>query len=298
MNKIQKPLSLRRTPLPNTSLLGAHTSTVGGIQNALYEGREIGASTVQLFTANQRQWQRRSLTEEIITKFSTALEETQLSYIMSHAGYLVNPGAPNPEILEKSRLCLYQEIRDCIALGLSFVNFHPGAAIKDSKEACMDRIIASFLLSESLFENAPALTVLLETTAGQGSLIGSSFEELAYLIQGLEGRIPIGVCLDTCHIFAAGYDISSIAGWESVLSHFDRTIGLNYLRAFHLNDSVFALGEKKDRHAPLGEGFIGWESFAFLMQDPRTCFIPKYLETPGGPELWETEIQRLKQEER
>lgn len=280
-------------PPPQEPLLGAHTSASGGLHNALYEGRDIGATTVQLFTANQRQWKRRSLTQNMVEQFKIALDETSLSYIMSHAGYLNNPGAPNPEILEKTRICMHQEIVDCIALGISFVNFHPGAALSKEKESCLDRAITSFSQLAPLFETNPPLVVLLETTAGQGSLIGSSFEELAYLIQGIKAHIPVGVCLDTCHIFAAGYDISSPEGWEQVLKHFDEVIGLSFLRALHLNDSVFDLGKNKDRHAPIGEGYIGSESFCFLMRDERTQKLPKYLETPGGPDLWTKEIRFL-----
>lgn len=280
-------------PPPSIPLLGAHTSTGGGLKNAIYEGRDIGASTVQIFTANQRQWQRRALKEEVIEDFKAALKETDLSYIMSHAGYLINPGAPDPVILEKSRIGIYQEILDCITLGISFVNFHPGAALKSSKEDCMNKIVSSFSQSAPLFDSSPPLVVLLETTAGQGTLIGSNFEELGYLVQNLKNQIPIGVCVDTCHIFAAGYDITSPQRWEDVLNEFDEYVGLSYLRAFHLNDSMFPLGANKDRHAPLGEGYIGKESFKFLMTDERTRKIPKYLETPGGPENWQKEIGEL-----
>ncbi|WP_213358191.1 deoxyribonuclease IV [Chlamydiifrater phoenicopteri] len=279
---------------PDEILLGAHTSTAGGLHNALIEGQEIGASTVQLFTANQRQWRRKPLTKEAIAEFYQVKKQSNLTYLMSHASYLINPGSPNCETLAKSRECLYQEIQDCVSLGISFVNFHPGAALDSSKEQCLDTIIQSFLLTAPLFEQSPPLMVLLETTAGQGSLVGSSFEELAYLIDGLKSVIPVGICLDTCHIFAAGYDISTFEGWDSVLNHFDSTIGLSYLRAFHLNDSVFPCGKNKDRHAPLGEGCIGLKCFEFLMKNPKTRFIPKYLETPGGPDLWEKEIRVLK----
>lgn len=279
---------------PEHPLLGAHTSAAGGLHNALYEGQQIGATTVQLFTANQRQWKRRAISDFAVQQFQSVLQETGLSYVMSHAGYLVNPGAPNPEILEKSRTCLYQEVADCIRLGISFVNFHPGAALQDSKESCMDRIITSFKLAAPLFDSNPPLVVLLETTAGQGSLIGSTFEELGYLVRGLQSHIPIGVCVDTCHIFAAGYNITTAQAWGSVLADFDQHIGLSYLRAFHLNDSMFALGENKDRHAPLGEGHIGTACFEFLVSDPRTRLIPKYLETPGGPDLWRQELQFLR----
>ncbi len=287
-------MKIHLLPPPQIPVLGAHTSTSGGLHNALYEGQAIGASTVQLFTANQRQWRRRPLNGSLISSFKKALEETSLSYIMSHAGYLINPGSPNPETLEKSRICIKQEIEDCISLGINFVNFHPGAAVHDSKEACLDRIVSSFSLMAPLFEDSPDLIVLFETTAGQGTLVGSNFEELGYLIDKLKHRIPVGICIDTCHIFAAGYDITLPKGWEQVLKQFDAQIGLSYLRAFHLNDSLFPLGKHKDRHAPLGEGDIGIESFKFLMQDKQTKMVPKYLETPGGPQLWEKEIHLLR----
>lgn len=279
---------------PNKPLIGAHTSAAGGLQNALYEGHEIGANTIQMFTANQRQWQRKPISENQIMLFTKAKEETQLSYIMSHAGYLINPGAPNPEVLEKSRICMYQEIQDCIRLGISFVNFHPGAAVSGTKEQSLETIITSFSLMQPLFAENPQLLVLLETTAGQGTLIGSTFQELGYLIHNLKNQIPIGVCVDTCHIFAAGYNITSANDWEAVLQQFDQHIGLQYLKAFHLNDSIFPLGQNKDRHAPLGEGYIGFDSFKVLMNHPKTHLIPKYLETPGGPELWKKEIQTLR----
>lgn len=281
-------------PPPTVPLLGAHTSIAGGLQNALYEGQKIGASTIQMFTANQRQWRRRPLDTSLITPFKIALEETSLSYIMSHAGYLINPGSPNPEILEKSRICIKQEIQDCLSLGIHFVNFHPGAAVGDSKEACLDRIVSTFRLMEPLFENSPPLIVLFETTAGQGTLVGSCFQELSYLMDKLKYSIPVGICVDTCHVFAAGYDITSPVGWRHVLQEFDTHIGLPHLRAFHLNDSMFPLGKHKDRHAPIGKGDIGIESFKFLMQDKQTRMIPKYLETPGGPDEWSQEIAMLK----
>lgn len=279
---------------PKTPLIGAHTSASGGLHNAIYEGHEIGATTIQLFTANQRQWQRKPISEDRLTLFTQALQETGLSYIMSHAGYLINPGAPNIEILEKSRICMYQEIQDCIRLGISFVNFHPGAAVSGTKEQSLETIITSFSLMQPLFSQDPQTMILLETTAGQGTLLGSTFQELGYLIHNLKDKIPVGVCLDTCHIFAAGYNITSAQDWDDVLLQFDQHIGLQYLQAFHLNDSVFPLGKNKDRHAPIGQGHIGSESFKILMNHPKTYLIPKYLETPGGPDLWISEIQMLR----
>lgn len=275
-------------------LIGAHTSAAGGVQNALYEGQEIEATTIQLFTSNQKQWKGKPLTEEIIKKWEKGLKETSLTHIMSHDSYLINLGGPREEIFEKSRVAFSEEIDRCLALGVTYLNFHPGAALTGGINSCLDRIIESLLLYEKQLEKG-TLRLLLETTAGQGSTVGSRFEELGYIIEGVKGKIPIGVCIDTCHIFVAGYDIRTPEAWNQTLEEFDRKIGLEHLYAFHINDSVKGLGSKVDRHQPLGEGMIGWECFAFLMKDPRVKFLPKYLETPGGPEKWAIEIKKLKE---
>lgn len=277
----------------SAGLLGAHTSASGGVSQALLEGYAIGASTVQLFTSNQKRWEGKPIPPQEIANWQAALADTGLQQIMSHDSYLINLGSPREDILEKSRAAFGQEIERCLSLGLSFLNFHPGAALDQGREECLEKIIASLLLYESLLEGSQ-LTLLLETTAGQGSAVGSSFEELATIIRRVRGRIPIGVCVDTCHIFAAGYDIRTAEGWNQTLAEFDRWIGLDYLRAFHLNDSLKGLGSHVDRHQPLGEGLIGWECFQFLMRDPRTRPLSKYLETPGGPECWREEIKTLR----
>lgn len=274
-------------------LLGAHTSASGGLQNAVLAGKEIGASTVQLFTANQKQWHRKPLTKENIDLFKNTVEHTELEKIMSHASYLINLGAPDETVLIKSRQCIKEEIQDCLSLGISFVNVHPGAALKSSREECLDRIIESILDTGFLFPDTSSLTLLLETTAGQGSLVGACFEELAYILSRTEKKVPIGVCVDTCHIFASGYDIRNEEGWEEILKNFDKIIGLKYLKALHLNDSVYSLGARKDRHANLGEGHIGWSSFKYIMENATLKPLPKYLETPGGPETWRKEIRKL-----
>jgi deoxyribonuclease-4 len=276
------------------NLLGAHTSTAGGLEKALREGKEIGATTIQLFTSNQRQWRGRILTPEIIEIWQQTLLETGLRYIMSHDSFLINLGGPDLIALAKSLKTFKEEVARCVQLGITYLNFHPGASINGNTEACLDRII------ESLKEVAPLLQngttrLLLETTAGQGSAVGYRFEELAYIIQAVKDTIPIGVCIDTCHIFVAGYDIRTSESWEHTLAEFDRIIGLPFLYAFHLNDSVKGLGSRVDRHQPLGEGLIGWECFRFLMTDPRTRHLPKYLETPGGTEQWKKEIRQLKE---
>lgn len=275
-------------------LIGAHTSTAGGVHNALYEGQEIGATTIQFFTSNQKQWKGRSITDEVIQEWEAALHSTHLSHLMSHDSYLINLGSPREEILTKSRQAFQEEIERCLKLGVTYLNFHPGAALESDVQECLDKIV------ESLWQYRPLLDkghcrLLLETTAGQGSSVGHSFDQLAYLIEKLKNHIPIGVCIDTCHIFAAGYDIRTAKAWNQTLNAFDSIIGLEHLYAFHVNDSVKDLGSRVDRHAELGKGLIGWDSFRFLMTDPRTAHLPKYLETPGGPEIWKIEIAQLKE---
>lgn len=275
-------------------LIGAHTSTAGGVHNALIEGKSIGATTVQLFTSNQRQWKSRILTEEDIELFQQTLHQTGLKKIMSHGSYLINLGSPKPESRKKSQDAFYKEVQRCCDLGISYLNFHPGAALDSSKEQCLEHIIEGICSVQDLLVDDDT-RLLLETTAGQGSTIGATFEELAYIIHKTKDRVPIGVCIDTCHIFVAGYDIRTEKGWEQTLKAFDECIGLDYLYAFHLNDSMKEFGSRKDRHAPLGEGEIGIESFKFLMRSKLTREIPKYLETPGGCPLWDKEIWMLRE---
>lgn len=273
--------------------IGAHTSAAGGAHNALYEGKEIGATTVQLFTSNQKQWHGREISDEDVDLWKKALDETGIGKVMSHDSYLINLGSPDKELLEKSRKALRKEIERCHKLNISYLNFHPGAATKGTVEECLEAIAESLLEMEPLIHQGHT-KLLLETTAGQGTSVGHSFEQIAYIIKKVHHKIPIGVCIDTCHIFAAGYDIRTEAGWENTLKEFDDLIGLKYLCAFHLNDSQKGLGSKVDRHAPLGEGEIGIKSFQFLMTNAKTADLPKYLETPEGPPGWKKEIALLK----
>lgn len=275
-------------------LIGAHTSAAGGAHRALLEGKSIGATTVQFFTANQKRWKAKPISEEAAELFKVTLKQTGLRKIMSHGGYLINLGSPDPLGIKKSRHAFAEEIERCLALGITFLNFHPGAALNHSKEQCLNTIVESLLLTESLLDTE-SLTLLLETTAGQGSAVGSRFEEIGYIVDKVHKKIPIGVCIDTCHIFAAGYDIRTAQVFETTLAEFDKSIGLKYLKAFHLNDSVKELGSCKDRHAPLGEGKIGIDAFKFLMTSSLTRNIPKYLETPGGCPLWDKEIWMLRE---
>ncbi len=275
-------------------LIGAHTSIAGGLHNALIQGKAIGATTVQIFTANQRQWKAKEISEEAVELFQATLEETGLSSIMSHASYLINLGSADPEILTKSRKAFNEEIERSLALGLSFVNFHPGAATSGSRERCLDCIVESLCGYQDLFDD-DGMRLLLESTAGQGTTVGTTFEELAYILERTAHKLPMGVCIDTCHLFASGYDIRTKQDWQKLLSEFDQKIGLKHLSAIHVNDSVAGLGSRKDRHASLGEGQIGIDSFRYMMQASELASVPKYLETPEGPAVWDKEIWMLRE---
>jgi len=273
-------------------LIGAHTSAQGGAYNALLQGAAIGATTIQLFTRNQKQWASKPLTDEEIGLFKETLAMTGLQKIMSHDSYLINLGATDPEILQKSRQAFKEELIRCQQLGISFLNFHPGAAGTQTTEQCLQKICESLSTVEDLAEQGHT-RLLLETTAGQGTSVGHIFEHLAYIIDAVHTKVPIGVCIDTCHLFVAGYDVRTKQAWDETLKAFDRIIGLKHLYAFHVNDSVKPFGSRADRHASLGKGEIGMEGFRAMMQHPALREVPKYLETPD-PELWKEEIQLLR----
>lgn len=271
-------------------LIGAHTSAAGGAPNALIQGKEIGATTIQLFTSNQKQWKGRQITPDEVALWEKYLEETGISDVMSHDSYLINLGSPNPELLAKSQIAFQNEIERCHLLKIPYLNFHPGAATTASVEECLEKIINSLLEYEAILSKGKT-QLLLETTAGQGTSVGHRFEHLGQIIKGVQGKIPIGVCIDTCHIFAAGYDIRTEEAWKNTLAEFDAHIGRKYLLAFHLNDSLKGLGSRVDRHANIGEGMIGSDCFRYIMQN---FDVPKYLETPDGPLKWKNEIAMLR----
>ncbi len=283
---------MTRSP-PEKLLIGAHTSAAGGPHNALFQGREIGATTIQLFTNNQKQWKGKELSDEAISLWEKAREETGIQKIMSHDSYLINLGSPKEELLEKSHDAFSREIERCHKLKIDFMNFHPGAATTSTTEECLDQIVKSLKQFEKLCAKGPT-RLLLETTAGQGSTVGHEFAHLAYIIEETRKLIPIGVCIDTCHIFAAGYDIRTKEAFDKTLKEFDEVIGLKHLYAFHLNDSMKPFDSRKDRHSPLGEGEIGIEAFKYLMTHPQLREFPKYLETPNGPASWVDEIALLR----
>lgn len=277
-------------------LLGAHISIAGGLHMALRAGKEIGATTIQIFTANQRTWAPKPVSDEEAALFRQTLLETGLSHIMSHDSYLINLGSPRDDVREKSIKTFRQEIERCLSLGIAYLNFHPGAALDSPVESCLDRICDALVGMADCFGSRPSLCLLIETMAGQGSVIGARFEEIAYIIDRVKKTVPVGVCMDTCHTFAAGYDLRTKECLAATLDAFDAVIGLSYLRAMHLNDSECGLGSHKDRHCEIGCGMIGKEGFSAIMKEPRLASLPKYLETPGGLDVWKEEIAWLKRQ--
>ncbi|MCH9614907.1 MAG: Endonuclease 4 [Chlamydiia bacterium] len=274
-------------------LVGAHVSISGGVSNAIERALNLGATTFQMFTANQKQWFGKPISDEELANWKDALQDSGLKKLMSHDSYLINLGSPKPDLLKKSRSAFKREIERCQMLGLTYMNFHPGTATDGTVEECLDTIVKSLMEVEAL-TNSGDVRLLIETTAGQGNTVGWQFEHLGYLIDQTKDKLPIGICIDTCHIFAAGYDIRTKKAWDETLKAFDKEIGLKHLYAFHLNDSLKEFGSRRDRHANLGEGEIGIECFEFLMTDARTKNLPKYLETPNGETRWVDEIALLK----
>jgi deoxyribonuclease-4 len=211
---------------------------------------------------------------------------------MSHDSYLINLGSPDDLILEKSLHAFSEEIKRCHQLEITYLNFHPGAYTQGSPDLCLEQIVKSLLKMEKLLAKG-STRLLIETTAGQGTTMGAKFDEIGYIIDEVKKAIPIGVCIDTCHIFAAGYDITTHEGWNATLKTFDEEIGLEHLYALHVNDSLKPLGSRKDRHASLGKGEIGLECFKAMMKHSKLKKLPKYLETPN-PEIWDKEIALLR----
>lgn len=273
--------------------IGAHVSASGGVEQAPLNAREIKATAFALFTRNQKRWESPPLTEKNISDFKKNCDAGGFGpeQILPHDSYLINLGNPVPENRAKSLAAFKDEARRVEQLGLKYLNFHPGAHLNG---VAMDECLTLIALSlDEVMEEYPAFVPVVENTAGQGSAAGSNFEELSAIITRVKYPQRMGVCLDTCHLFAAGYDIRTREGWETVMSEFNRIIGLRHLKGMHLNDAKSAYSSRVDRHNSLGQGNIGWEAFRFILADPRTDGIPLILETPE-PALWPEEIEKLK----
>lgn len=273
--------------------IGAHVSASGGVDNAPRNAAEIGATAFALFTKNQRQWAAPPLSEQQIEAFRAECE--RLGYtaaqILPHDSYLINLGHPEEEPLEKSRASFLHEMQRCEQLGLDRLNFHPGSHLKKISEEESLRLVAESI--NIALDKTSGVTAVIENTAGQGSNLGYAFWHLAYIIDRVEDKSRVGVCLDTCHSFAAGYDLSTEKGCDEVFAEFEREVGFQYLRGMHLNDAMKPLGSRVDRHSPLGEGYLGITPFRYIMQDSRFDNIPLILETPDE-ERWAEEIALLK----
>ncbi len=273
--------------------IGAHVSASGGVEQAVTRAVEIGANAFALFTKNQRQWRAAPLSGETIDNFKAACEQHHFTpgQILPHDSYLINLGHPVDDALEKSRDAFIDEMARCQQLGLSLLNFHPGSHLKQiSEEACLARIAESINIALS---KTQGVTAVIENTAGQGSNLGFRFEHLAAIIDGVEDKSRVGVCIDTCHAFAAGYDLRTEADCEKTFAEFERIVGFQYLRGMHLNDAKSAFASRVDRHNSLGEGNIGHTPFCWLMRDKRFDGIPLILETIN-PDIWAEEIAWLR----
>ena len=275
--------------------IGAHVSAAGGVFNVPGNACAIGANAAALFTRNQRQWHAKPYDPDTPDRFQAALAAAHIDpgMVMPHSSYLINIGSPDEETRRKSIEALADELHRVELLGLSMLNFHPGSTLgRISPEECMDLIAAGM---EEVFRRTQSARLVLEVTAGQGATIGADFAEIASIIDRLDrrDRRRVGVCIDTCHAFAAGYDVATRQGWAVTMETFDRKIGAERLSGLHLNDSKFPLGSRKDRHDSIGMGYIGWRGFAAILQDPRTDDVPLILETPR-PKIWGHEVARLR----
>ncbi len=273
-------------------MIGAHVSASGGVQNAPNNAKAIGATAFALFTKNQRQWKSAPLTDEGIAAFKENCDGVFApNQVLAHDSYLINLGHPEAEGLEKSRTAFLDEMQRCEQLGLDRLNFHPGSHLKKCTE---DECIATIAESINLaLEKTSGVSAVIENTAGQGSNMGYCFEQLAAMIDQVDDKTRVGVCLDTCHTFTSGYDLRTEAACKDTFDEFEQIVGFNYLKGMHLNDSKKELGSRVDRHHSLGEGFIGLDCFRFIMADDRFDNMPLILETTD-PALWPDEIKLLR----
>ena len=276
----------------NNKYIGAHVSIGGGVEKAPENAERIGASAFAMFTRNQRQWASKPLTDKNITQFKENCRRAGYNprHILPHDSYLINLGHPEEEGLKKSRIAFLDEMQRCERLGLCYLNFHPGSHLnKIDPDLCLERIADSINL---VLNQTSGVTAVIENTAGQGTNMGYRFEHLARIIENIKDKERVGVCLDTCHTYSAGYDIKTARAFENTLQEFDVLVGIRYLKAIHLNDSKKILGSRVDRHESIGKGTLGLEPFKFIMNDPRFDHLPMVLETPDDS-IWEEEIKLL-----
>ena len=285
------------TPVPTLlkPLLGAHMPTAGGHHNAITDGKAIGCEAVQIFTASPRQWRSAAISPELAEVFKNVVAESGITKTVAHDSYLINLAAePGGEVLAKSRIAFRAEIERADALGVDFLVSHPGAHGGAGEDVGIARLIESLDIIHAETDGAKVRTAL-ETTAGQGTYLGGRFEHLARIIGGVKDPDRLAVCLDTCHVFAAGYDIRTPEAYAETMRLFDEIIGLRWLQVIHANDSLKAFGSHADRHAHIGEGEIGLEAFRLLVNDPRLAGLPIIVETPESETMHEVNVRRLQE---
>ncbi|MBI2930257.1 MAG: deoxyribonuclease IV [Planctomycetes bacterium] len=264
--------------------LGAHLSIAGGLHLACARGQELGCEVIQIFTRNQQQWRTKPLSDDEVMTFKQACRRHRIRLAFAHDSYLVNLCAPDGDIRERSLSAFVEEMERCERLGLAFLVTHPGSPGVTGEREGIRAMIAS--LDEALKRTGGLRTrVLLETSAGQGACVGHRFEQMREMIEGVREPERLGVCFDTCHVFAAGYDLRTRAAYDATLDEFDRLIGVKRIEAFHVNDSKRELGSRVDRHEHIGKGHLGIEAFRCLMRDRRFARIPKVIETPKEDDM-------------
>lgn len=276
--------------------IGAHVSAAGGVDQAVIRAHEINATAFALFTKNQRQWKAAALTDDVIARFKENCQKYGYSkqQILPHDSYLINLGHPETEALDKSRDAFLDELQRCEQLGIGLLNFHPGSHLnKIDIDLCLARISESINIA---LDKTEGVTAVIENTAGQGTNLGFSFEHLAAIIDGVEDKERVGVCIDTCHAFAAGYDLRTQETCDATFKQFDDIVGFRFLKAMHLNDAKSAFASRVDRHHSLGEGNIGYTPFSYIMKDSRFDGMPLILETVNA-DIWPQEIAWLKSQQ-
>ncbi|MBI2429604.1 MAG: deoxyribonuclease IV [Ignavibacteriales bacterium] len=267
-------------------LLGAHMSIAGGVHTAVDRATSIGCTALQVFTKNNNQWSGKPFSESDIAQYKEKITAAGIAPVVSHDSYLINLCGTNPDVLKKSRAAFIDELERCEQLGIPLLNFHPGSHLGAGDDEGIKLICESLNLAHDITKNYKVKSVL-EATAGQGTNVGYKFEHLRAIIDGVEDPERMAVCIDTCHVFAAGYDIATEKGYEETFKQFDEIVGLDRLVAFHINDSKKGLGSHVDRHEHIGKGAIGLTGFRLLMNDERFTHIPKILETPKSEDLHE-----------
>ena len=270
-------------------ILGAHMSIAGGVDLAVGRGAQVGCDAIQMFTKSSNQWRAKPLSADEVARFASARREKGISRVVAHDCYLINMASPDDALYARSMDSFGEELDRCEILGIPYLVAHPGSHVGSGEQAGISRIVSAL---DKLLAQRPAhkVQVLLETTAGQGHSVGHRFEHLREILERMKQGDRAGVCIDTCHVFAAGYDLRTEKGYHQVMEEFDRVVGLGRVRAFHLNDCKKDLGCRVDRHEHIGKGYLGVDAFRWLMNDPRFEDVPMLLETPKGDDCAEDRV--------